>query len=216
MMAKDSTLDSDVGAEMKGDDSRAVFLAAKLRQVSDQFGWPMLLLYFVSPSRNFLTSGPNSHAPRLSGPEWILSIVLIVASLALRISGRGYRRGLGPVFDGPYRYLRNPIQCGAVVIFVVFGWIMGLTWWSVLAGVAIAVVYLTFVGTAYDRVLIQEIGPVFLRYSKRVKRWWPTTLPGANRSNRGYSFTHALWQEKDSFIWFVGYLVTYTLKHRLF
>ena len=216
MMAKDSTIDSDVGDGIKGDASKVVLFAAKLRQVSNQFGWPMLLLYFVSPSRDFMTSRAHSHAPRLSGPEWILSILLILASLALRISGRGYRRGLGPVFDGPYRYLRNPVQCGAAVCFLVFGWMMGLTWWSVLADLVIAVVYLTFVGAAYDRILIQDIGPVFLRYSKRVRRWWPSSLPGANRSNRSYSLSHALSHEKDSFIWFMGYLVVYTIKHRLF
>ncbi len=184
-------------------------IALKFRRVSYQFGWPALLLYLLGPRSQV---GHDSWAAIIL--LW-LGIPAVLSGLSLRLWARGYYRVDGFVMDGPYRYVRNPVELGAVFGFVGASIIMGLPAWYTVLILVLAVVYLSFVGLAADRLLVERYGGAYLRYSRRLSRWLPNSLPAANRSNRSFSVLHALSFERESLVWAAAYIAVFAIRRHL-
>ncbi len=205
----DSTGESSVqGAFLR--DSQIMNLSLRFRKWAPQFGWPSLLILLLIPSSQGLMKDP--HVFRLF---FGMGLPIFLLGLALRLWARGYNRKDGFVLDGPYRYIRNPVELGAVFVFVAGGVLMGIPWWGYAVVVISSLVYLSFVGLAVDRDLELFYGKSFYRYTQRVKRWIPSRLPGTNRSHRTYSLGHALKFEKEGVLWILGYIFIYGLKNRI-
>jgi protein-S-isoprenylcysteine O-methyltransferase Ste14 len=192
------------------DHSRLVRTAAKLRSLSPQFGWPALLIFVFGPFGN--------ESPTL---ERILitkgvAVLLVLGAYGLRLSTRGYHRKSGFVINGPYRYIRNPVEVGAVLGMLGGGLLLNLPLWYLALFVFLAVSFLSFASLAYEKELLAKLKENYFRYTKRVKRWVPSLLPGVNRVNRDYSLLAAVREEKDSLIWAACWIVVYAIRSHFF
>lgn len=140
----------------------------------------------------------------------------LALGLFLRLWARGYQREEGLVTDGPYRHVRNPVELGALLVYLGAGIILGLQWWYNLLCAVIAWIYLTYVSLAFEQMQYLEYGPQYLRYSQRVRRWLPSPVPLTNRSSRAYSLRRALRVEaRDVVLWSLGYAVVYAIRRRV-
>lgn len=180
------------------------------RRVSSRFGWPYLLLLLATP--HLLVQAADETSLVLV----FLGVPAVICGLALRWWALGYKREEGFVMDGPFRYVRNPVELGAVMIYSGCAVIMGVPWWFNLICMAISVAYLSFASLAYENDKFRIAGSAYLRYRKRVKRWVPSSLPGTNRTNRTYSLRLALTNDKFALVWVLGYFVVFALKRNFF
>ncbi len=186
-------------------ESALVSAAQLCRRSSRYCGWPVLLMYALGPAVDLTTFVNQKHLLLVGGPAILLGLIL-------RIWARGYQRKEGFVLDGPYRYVRNPVELGAVLVYLGAGVLLDLPWWYVLTIGFLSLVYLSLVGLATDRDLSLSLGPSYLRYSRRVRRWIPSLLPSANRSHRTYSLFQAMHYERESLLWSFGFFVVITIK----
>jgi protein-S-isoprenylcysteine O-methyltransferase Ste14 len=187
--------------------STVIGAAARLRALSSQFGWPILLVFAVVPA--------EARAHTLDHWAYFaLGVPAILLGVMLRVWSRGFAREEGFVYDGPYRYVRNPVELGAVIAYAGAGTVFGLTWWANVAVVALTLVYLSFVAISYERDLYRRAGAPYLRYAQRVRRWLPQQFPAANRSNMTYSLRSSLWRERESVLWLIGYGAVFALRMR--
>src|SRR5438045_2463837 len=107
-------------------DSFLVGYASRARHISHEFGWPVLLLYLVGPG-----AMPGPVAAIL--PFYLLlSLPAMLSGLWLRLWSKGYYRRDGFIIDGPYRYVRNPVELGALLVYAGGGILMALPWWYIL------------------------------------------------------------------------------------
>ena len=206
-MSEDRTADQALQGSSRGPLSESSLLVAAqfCRRMSRYFGWPALVLYWVGPDVELSALVDKKYLLLVGGPAVLLGLVL-------RIWARGYQRQEGFVLDGPYRYVRNPVELGAVLVYWGVGILLDVPWWYSSGLVLLAMAYLSLVGLATDRDLSLSLGPLYLRYARRVRRWIPSLLPGANRSHRTYSLFQALHFERESLLWALGFFVVMTLK----
>ena len=120
-----------------------------------------------------------------TGPPWPISLAILVAgALAfMALAGGAVRRQreagttenpfkptTALVFDGPYRFTRNPMYLGMAAVYVGLAFVLGLMW---------AFVFLPFVILAVDRLVIareepyleRKFGQDYVAYKRRVRRW---------------------------------------------
>ena len=126
--------------------------------------------------------------------EWMAAgAVLIAAGLALRAAASGHvRKNAELTTTGPYRYTRNPLYLGSLLVGFGFA-VAARSWWVV---VSMAVL---FVAIYWPVILAEE---EFLRaqfsgfddYARRVPRLLPTLRPAGNTG----SFSRTLyWQHRE-------------------
>jgi protein-S-isoprenylcysteine O-methyltransferase Ste14 len=191
-------------------DSQIMSLSLRLKKLAPQFGWPSLLILASLPHSQWqLTEATVFRS------FFLMGLPIFLLGFFLRLWARGYNRKDGFVLDGPYRYIRNPVELGGVFIFVAGGVLMGIPWWGHLVLLLTSILYLSLVGLAVDRDLQLFYGKSFYRYSQRVKRWLPSRLPGTNRTHRTYSLSHALRFERQGLLWILGYIFIYGIKNRI-
>ena len=189
-------------------ESALVRLAARMRHVSRAFGWPMWILMLIGPSH--LREFPQEFLIVL----FFFGLAPVLCGIWLRIWSRGFKRAEGFVLDGPYRYVRNPVELGALLGYVGAGVFLGLRGWYIALIIAIATAYLSVVGLANDQELLKRHGTTYLRYLRRVYRWIPRSLPATNRSYRNHSIREGLRLELESLIWLAGYVAIFAIKKR--
>jgi protein-S-isoprenylcysteine O-methyltransferase Ste14 len=181
--------------------------ASKARKLSRQFGWAVLLLFLAAP----VADAWGAPLLRLAA-----AAPAFAAALAVRLWARGFHRTEGFVLNGPYRYVRNPVELGAVLGYLGGGLVLGLPLWYVPLSVGLAMAYMSLLSIANDKALALQIGPSYLRYCQRVRRWWPSLLPGVNRATRTYSLVNALRFEGESLLWLFGLAVVYGVRTHYF
>jgi len=200
----DSTSDESL-QELGLSESWWVGLSARCHKSSKEFGWPILALFLAGPA-----------VPKADITELYMYAALglpaVVLGFCLRLWSRGYLRGEGFVWDGPYRYVRNPVESGALFVYGGAGALLQLPWWYNLSSLAIGLLYLNFSSLYYERVIFRSLGAPFLRYKQRVRRWVPSSLPGSNRTNRSFTLLHALYNERRSLLWIAAYAVVFGLR----
>jgi len=184
-------------------DSSVLGTAANFQKFSSQFGWPILFIFAL--------------APRI---EWQSTFVAVVSSfpavfmgIFIRLWARGYQHSEAFELDGPYRYVRNPVELGALMTYAGMGGLLGLHSLYLLISILLAAVYLSTMGLVHDRKLFAERGGSFLRYCQRISRWYPSRVPGINRSDRNFSLPTALYNESESLLWLFGYFVVVGLRN---
>ena len=74
------------------------------------------------------------------------------------------------VFDGPYRFTRNPMYVGMVAFTLAAAALSGHLWIAVLAPFALALVHFTAV-LPEERYLAAKFGEPYLSYKTRVRRY---------------------------------------------
>ena len=113
----------------------------------------------------------------LAFPLWLLGgFEILWCFWDFTFKGRGTPLPLDPpkelVVTGPYRYVRNPIYVGVLVIVMgYFLWFKSI-WMIVYAVVAFLGVHL-FVTFYEERTLKKKFGAAYEDYCKTVPRWFP-------------------------------------------
>jgi protein-S-isoprenylcysteine O-methyltransferase Ste14 len=110
-----------------------------------------------------------------------LGIVLLVVFLLLAASANlTFRRAGTPAnpyapttrltVHGPYRFTRNPMYLGLVLLTIGFALVMN-SMWLVLAAIPVMLLLRHLVIVHEERYLEEKFGDEYRTYSKRVRRW---------------------------------------------
>jgi len=177
-----------------------------LHSVFLNFEWPSVLILAILPSEAFEAHETLRVALAFAGA------VLFVLGLVLRLWARGYEKGGQFVLDGPYRYVQNPDELGALLLYMGAYLVVGVVWSWVLAIVFLVLFYFACVSGAYEENLKKKVGAAFPRYRSRVNRWWPTFYPAVNRSKVTFSWKKALRQEYSVWLWLFAFLIVTALR----
>jgi len=189
-------------------DSRVYRFSQNCRRVSQYFGWPALLIFFLAPG--------DPIPAREIFYYFFLSAPVAFCAVLLRLMSQGYDRNQYFVVTGPYRYVRNPVELSAVLGYGAAGISLAIQPWITLCVMASAALFMSFVSIAYERDLLQRYGTQFVKYKSRVRRWLPLGLPAMNPAVQDYSLSLAVAKERGTWIWLVGYLLVYAVRQRTF
>ena len=74
------------------------------------------------------------------------------------------------IFSGPYRYTRNPMYVGMVLLTLGVAALAGHAWIALLSPVELAIVHFTSV-LPEEEYLAQKFGPPYLAYQAKVRRY---------------------------------------------
>jgi len=183
-------------------------LSGWMLKVSRNFEIPFLLLCLIGPHRKHFFSVPSELA--LYGAV-VFSLVL---ALALRMWAKGFEKERVFIVEGPYRYVRNPVEISTLFGFFGVSVILDLELWYVGALMLSAILWMSIVSAASERKLYLSMGPSFLRYRQRVRRWFPSLLPEFNRSGYLFSFRRAFREERSVLVWVVAVAIIYATRVR--
>ena len=146
------------------------------------------ILYFIFEAGVFALYIPLAllrHGPRietgaisfLAIPLWLIgSIIILRCFWDFTFRGRGTPLPADPprelVVTGFYRYVRNPIYVGALLIFLAhFLW---FGYWNLLVyAIIVFVAFHTFVAYYEEPTLKRNFGAVYEEYCRHVPRWIP-------------------------------------------
>jgi protein-S-isoprenylcysteine O-methyltransferase Ste14 len=99
------------------------------------------------------------------------------------------------VADGPYRYVRNPLYLGSLMMSAGIGLMASPIGWLVLM-VGMGVFFLRLVGRE-EPFLLENQGDAYRAYIERVPRLWPAMRPrvpaGENKPRWGQSLAGEMW-----------------------
>lgn len=132
-----------------------------------------------------LRSGPRLEtrfAAWLAIPLWVIGGLIVLWSFwAFTFMGRGTPLPLDPpkelVAGGPYRYVRNPIYVGVLLIF--FGHFLWFGYWSLLIYTILAFIGVHLFILLYEEpALKRKFGASYEGYLKQVPRWIPRFRSG--------------------------------------
>ena len=74
------------------------------------------------------------------------------------------------VITGPYRFTRNPMYLGAVLLVLAFTLWLG-TWWPAILLPAVIVIVQRYVIAREERYMRRRFGAAYDAYARRVRRW---------------------------------------------
>jgi Putative protein-S-isoprenylcysteine methyltransferase len=113
----------------------------------------------------------------LAIPLWLIgSLVVLSCFWNFTFKGRGTPAPTDPpkelVITGPYRYVRNPIYVGVMLIFL--GHFLWFGYWALLIYTVLAFIGVHIFIVLYEEpTLKRKFGAVYEDYLKRVPRWIP-------------------------------------------
>lgn len=174
-------------------------VAGSLKKISPRFGVPVafLMALFFNPEEVVL-SYDHFYFP--------IGTLVVLIGIYLRVWVRGFVREEGFVVDGPYRYVRNPVELGTVLVYLGVAVALGLSWWQQLLIILLTMAYFEALSLTNEEEIRHILGERYDRYRRRVKRWIPSRYPGMNRSNVAFSVMRGFLLERD-FLYFLGILV---------
>lgn len=131
-----------------------------------------LALHVLQPIR--MASGAVG---MLRGGGIVLVVVgLLLSTMVMRVFGAAgtpvppYRPTRRLVFDGPYRYSRNPDYIGQTIMYVGVA-LLANSWWPLFILPLVLFVVQRFVIEREERYLEAKFGAEYRAYRSRVRRW---------------------------------------------
>jgi protein-S-isoprenylcysteine O-methyltransferase Ste14 len=204
MTGDDSTFLSSEQVSTADRESTLYRVAARCRKVSQYFGWPMLVALMFAPVNPDLDYNYVYY--------FFLAVPIGLSSLVLRLMSQGFDRNQYLVVNGPYRYIRNPVELGALLGYTAAATALALPAWYTLSLLTLSLLYMSFVSIAYERDLKRRYGSHYVKYARRVRRWFPLELPATNPEMQDYSFHLALVNERNAGLWLLGYILVFSLR----
>jgi protein-S-isoprenylcysteine O-methyltransferase Ste14 len=106
------------------------------------------------------------------------------------------------ITDGPYRYVRNPVYLGSLLLAIGFGFFQSRLGFPLL--IALHVIFLYRLIDFEEAKLRERYGDAFLAYCRDVPRLLPALRPLASAGTREPRWRHAI--TREAYLW--GYVVT--------
>jgi len=141
---------------------------------------------------------------------FVFGAVLAVVAAALRTWGAAYLKSEvvhdldlhneALVADGPYRWTRNPLYVGGVLLGAGIGFMASRLGWFVLV-ILIYVFYMRLIGRE-ELELRKTQGASYAAYCERVPRFWPAPAPRVPSGGMQPRWKQAL--AGESFVWAFG------------
>lgn len=164
-------------------------------------------------------------APASTGSRWfpVVGLTLVAVGESIRlwavrhigVISRTRSDRLGPlVANGPFRYLRNPLYLGNILLWLGFALSARLPWLVPICVVVLASQYHAIVCWE-EALLASRLGQPYLDYVARVPRWlprWPTHA-AEGRAVAVHSWGHTLFSERATLVAIMLGYVLLTLKH---
>ncbi len=179
----------------------------RLMKVSRYFGWPVLLAFLLGPPA---TVG----APQLLKLFFVITIPVALSAVVLRWWSFGFVREKHFVVNGPFRYVRNPVELSCLLGYVAGGILLALPGWYIGGLVLMSAFYMSFASIAYEETLLQRYASKYERYRQRVRRWIPLSLPATNAEKQDFSIGRAFFFDRWGWIWFLSYCAVYAIRSR--
>ena len=118
---------------------------------------------------------------RFAGPLRWLGLLLLAGGAAIGFAAVGWFRKTGQdptpwkpspelILQGPYRFTRNPMYVGMLLLTLGVGLLAGRLWIAVLAPLALLVVHFTAV-LPEERYLTAKFGEPYTNFTRRVRRY---------------------------------------------
>jgi protein-S-isoprenylcysteine O-methyltransferase Ste14 len=163
-------------------------------------------LLLIPPPSDAPTTLPIAGAALVAAGEAIrLWAVLHIGAISRTRSDR-----LGPLVDtGPFRYVRNPLYLGNILLWAGFSLAARLVWLTPIVVILLALEYHAIVRWE-EQLLAARIGEPYLRYMRDVPRWLPsaTTHASSSKSPAVFSWKQTLFSERGTLIAIaVGFLL---------
>jgi len=138
-----------------------------------------LLSVLLGVALNYAYSLPT--IPLRASVRIALGIVIIIAGLAPAIAARVHFKRTGQsvipwkptpelIFQGPYRYTRNPMYVGLTLMQIGIGVALNNLWISLLAAVTLAIIHVIAVRPE-EAYLSEKFGDPYRQYLTRVRRY---------------------------------------------
>jgi protein-S-isoprenylcysteine O-methyltransferase Ste14 len=113
--------------------------------------------------------------PRIFGAVLVLPCLVLTAWSFRRFWASGtsivpIRPTTALVIEGPYRFTRNPMYLGLLLLYVGVACWSGLVWPLLLAPVLVWVMSVSVIGRE-ERYLSRKFGAEYRRYQAQVRRW---------------------------------------------
>ena len=182
--------------------------ARRARAWLGDFGIPAFLLLCVLPHR----LPPVGEPLDMGSALFLCALPLFFIALSFRLWSNSYVKTPSFNGDGPYRFLRNPREFGALLAYAAAGLALAVELWALFGLLVLAFVHLSFTSLVKEREYFAVAGGGYLRYQSRVPRWLPRFTPGSNRERLDQSWLHAFIEEKWSFLWFLAFCVLFGLR----
>ncbi len=181
--------------------------SARVRKFSQYFGWPILLLFLVAPGGRFASGSEFGVYALAAAP-------VAFCALWIRLWSRGYVREMGFVVNGPYRYVRNPVELGSLLGYIAGGIALKIPALYLIPSIGLAMGYMSFTALHYEREMLRRMGRSYLKYSQKVRRWVPLGLPATNSANQDYLLSRAIAHEGASLLWILGWMAVLALRQQ--
>ena len=161
--------------------------------------WLLRALGRAGPVAGMFPAAPAAHV------IFALGAALVGAAACLRTWGTAYLkndvvrdsvvRAERLVADGPYRYVRNPLYLGSILMAAGIGLMASpIGWLVIVAGMLVA--FRRLIGREEPSLLEQQ-GDAYRAYLERVPRLWPALRPrvpaGGNRPRWGQAWAGEMW-----------------------
>ncbi|HYK82472.1 MAG TPA: isoprenylcysteine carboxylmethyltransferase family protein [Gemmatimonadales bacterium] len=153
-------------------------LFAAVRAIAYMTGFVLLWGWLALQARSVAGGLPLPAGSRVAGTLlMVLGGVLVVSCAAwFVVAGRGTPAPFDPprslVPQGPYRWVRNPMYLGALVVLIGFG-LWHASWSMILVALPAAALAHLFVVLYEEPTLRRRFGPQYVAYSALVNRWVP-------------------------------------------
>jgi len=166
---------------------------------------------------------PEFELGSLSAGWIILPLLTIVIAEGLRLWGVAYagsptrtRSDHVPslVHAGPFRYLRNPLYVGNILLYTATGLLFGFAQLSVFIFLYSVIQY-AFIVAYEEELLVATFGSAYEDYQLAVPRWLPLLSPGCEPSAHKPSLVAAIKSEKSTFFSMLGVVILWLIKNTI-
>ena len=148
------------------------------------------------------------------------ALVGLILGEAIRIWGVGYAgsstRTRGDavselVVAGPFRYLRNPLYVGNILLYTACAVLFGFLYLSIAVFVFSYLQY-SFIIAYEEELLERKFGEQYRQYKARVPRWFPTLSPCPSQSRHVFDLKRAVRSERSTLMALAGVGIALSIK----